>query len=48
VWFSFAAWAVGVLVLALTMWQDANYAGSRADAAAGLAGLAFMIGAGAS
>lgn len=44
VWSSFAAWAIGILVLVLTMWQDANYAGSRDDVAAGLAGLALLIG----
>jgi hypothetical protein len=41
---SFLAWAVGSLVLALTLWYDASLSGPRGDVAAGLAGLGVAIG----
>lgn len=37
---------MGVLVLVLTLWQDANYTGPHDDVAAGMAGLAMTLGGG--
>jgi hypothetical protein len=43
---SFVAWAIGSVVLALTIWKDATHSGSGGDVGAGFAGLAFLIGVG--
>lgn len=44
VWGSLTAWAIGVTLLAATVWQDSRHSGLSGDVAAGMAGLAFMIG----
>ena len=44
VWSSIAAWGVGVVVLGLAIWADANRTGVHDDVGAGLAGLALLMG----